>query len=134
MVQEPSVVSPDALPLALEISNVGFVVSVVPAVKATAVGSAGKTTAAPFASVPENPVGKVTGAVLEAAAAKTDAVAVFCSGVALEAPTVTLAAPTGTVTGTTVSLPPPQATKAAINVRPKVHLAVLVLRMENVFI
>lgn len=129
-VHEPKVVEPDALPEALATSNAGLVASAALALNATVVDSV-TATGAPVASTPLKPDEKVTG--VAATAASTEAVDVFSAVVVLVVPMVGLEATTAKVTGT-VSLPPPQATKAATNVRPRPHLAVFVFKMENVFI
>ena len=129
-VHEPKVVVPEAFPEALSTAKPGLVASAALALNATVVDSV-TATGAPAASTPANPLGKVTG--VAATAASTEAVAVFSAVVLLTAPAVILDDATARVTGT-VSLPPPQATKAATNVRPRPHLAVFVFKMENVFI
>ena len=77
-VQEPRTVTPWADPAAVEILKRGWVASAGLVLKVSVVGTAGKETAAPLASVPEKPVGNVMGVVAAVdRATKVVAVALF---------------------------------------------------------
>ena len=92
---------------------------------------AGKATAAPVASTPEKPVGKVSGvavAALDVTATSVLAVCVFCVGVMLASPTTTSAVASG------VSLPPKQAASATTIAALKTQRVGLPPKSLNLFI
>ena len=92
---------------------------------------AGKATAAPVASTPAKPVGKVSGVAVvppEVTATSVLAACVFCVGVMLTSPITRSAVASG------VSLPPKQAASATTTAALKTQRAGLPLKSLNLFI